>query len=152
MGEVTEYWEDASVPFVVDDGTATAYVDPDGAEIKLSVQMEVTVEGGDEPPERIRAFLERETEMDTVHSRKRWFREHRIEAGDDVHVAGVADLDAVPDDVDEATVALVGDGATRFFVSDEPSHGLRDQLLREAFTAFFGAAFLFGFAWFLSLA
>lgn len=151
MGDATEYRDEDVVPFVVDDETATAYVDPEGAEVRMSGQEEVTVEEGERPPEHIAAFIEEETDLDVVRNKKRWFREYRIAAGDEVYVAGTADLDGVTDGDHGATVAVDGDGAPRFFVSDDPDHGLDAQLLREVLVSFLAAALLFGVAAWLVL-
>jgi hypothetical protein len=146
MGKKTEYIDDGFVPFVVDDDTGTVYVDPDGSELRMESDEEVVVPGGEQPPRQVREFIERETDLDPVHERKRWVEEYRLGVGDDVYVAGQVDPDGAPD----GSVA-VGDGARapKFFVSDEPGHDLAAQVRTEALFRFLVAGVLFAFAAFL---
>lgn len=94
----TIYEDTKSVPMLVDDGTGELRVElpQDG---QLNVELDRTrVSGGDEPPERIRQFVEREEAIDqaargdgllSVGERRR-YSEGMIEPGEDVYVLGNA--------------------------------------------------------------
>ncbi len=147
----TRYVDDGYRPFVVDDDTGTAFVDPDGAELLLTSGDEVVVDAGEEPPAHVREFLARETDIDPVDSRRRRrYREVRIGVGDSVRVAGQADPDAVHDIDEPVTTAVTERGdAPRFYVTDDPDRSLGRNLLSEAFGSFLAAAILLGIAYFL---
>ena len=148
MGKSTRYTAGEHVPFVVDDDTGTAYVDPDDAEIVLSSGDEVTVPAGEEPPAHVGEFLDQETNLEPVSSHERRYMETRIAVGDPVLVAGQADPDA-DDGFDEpTTIAITERGdAPRFYVTDDPDHGLSSRLVREALVYFLVAAFLLALAY-----
>lgn len=147
MAETTRYADGEHVPFLVDDETGTAYVDPDGAELLLTSGDEVVVEGGEEPPAHVREFLDRETPLDAVDPRERRYKEVRIGVGDPVLVAGQADSDGAGDG---ATTAITERGdAPRFYVTDDPDHGLASRFVREALVYFLVAAILLAVAYFL---
>jgi hypothetical protein len=148
MGKTTKYIEDGYESFVVDDDTGVAYVDPDGADLLLTSGDEVTVEGGEEPPAYVREFLDRETDLDPVHRRTRRYKEVRIGVGDPVLVAGQASPDGIGDRGTTTAITERGDGP-RFYVTDDPGHGLGRRLLNEAFVFFLIAAILFTVAYFL---
>lgn len=149
-GETTKFAENDARPFVVDDGTGAAYVDPDGAEVLLTTDDEVSVPGGQEPPARVREFVERETDLDPVARRERHYEESRIDVGDTVYVTGSPDPDGAAGADAEATTALTdGPDVPRYYVSDDPEHGLSRRLLGEAFTAFLIAAILLGITYFV---
>lgn len=146
--------DDGHGPFVVDDGTGTAYVDPEDAELLLKSGDEFVVDAGEEPPPRVREFLERETDIAPVDSkRSRRYTEARIGVGDPVLVAGQADPDALDDPDEPTTTAIAGRGdAPRFYLTDDPDHGLGRRLAGEAFTAFLASAILLAIAYLLLFA
>lgn len=149
MGKTTKYIEDGYESFVVDDDTGVAFVDPDGADLLLTSGDEVTVEGGEEPPAYVREFLDRETDLDPVHRRTRRYKEVRIGVGDPVLVAGQASPDAARDLDGVATAITESGDAPRFYITDDPDHGLGRRLINEAFVFFLIAAILFTVAYFL---
>lgn len=150
MSWSTRYTDDGYRPFVVDDDTGTAFVDPDGADLLLTSGDEVVVDAGEEPPAHVREFLARETDFDPVDSRRRRYREVRIGVGDSVRVAGQADPDAALGLDEPATTAVTERGdAPRFYVTDDPDRGLGRNLVSEAFGSFLAAAILLGIAYFL---
>jgi len=150
MAEPTRYIEDGVRPFVVEDDTGTAYVDPDGAELLLTSGDEVGVAANEEPPPYIREFVERETDLDPVGSRKRRYKEVRIDVGGPVLAAGHADPAATDGADGSATTAITEQGdAPRFYVTDDPDTGLGRRLLWEAFVAFLAAAILLAIAYWL---
>lgn len=147
----TRYLDDGYRPFVVDDDTGTAFVDPDGAELLLTSGDEVVVDAGEQPPAHVREFLDRETDLDPVDSRRRRYREVRIGVGDPVRVAGQADPDAARDLDEPTTTAITERGdAPRFYVTDDPDRSLGRNLVSEAFVAFLAAAILLSVAYFLA--
>jgi hypothetical protein len=131
----TIYEDTQSVPMLVDDGTGEIRVElpEDGA---LNVERDRTrVGGGDEPPERIRRFVEREEAVDeaTRHDlgllstgERRRYSEGMIEPGEDVYVLGRATETAGWDGqgyvIDEPTAS------GEFVLSDKSE----EQLVREA--------------------
>lgn len=148
-----QYTDEAHCPFIVDDGTGTAYVDPEDAELMLKDGDEFTVEPGEEPPPRIREFLERETNVTPVDSkRRRKYTETRIGIGDDVLVTGQTDPDAVSDLEQSVTTVIAARGdAPRFYITDDLDSGVGGRLAREAFGSFLAAAILLGIAFFMLL-
>lgn len=151
MAYRTLYVDDGFGPFLVDDGTGIAYVDPTGAELVMKSGDEVAVGGGDDPPAHVREFLERETDVDPVGRRRRRYKEVRIGVGESVYVAGQADPEPF-DGLDEPVTAAIterGD-APRFYVSDDPDTGLGRRLLGEALTSFVLAGILLAIAYFLA--
>ncbi|WP_255151919.1 E3 ubiquitin ligase family protein [Halorarius halobius] len=105
-----------TVPFAVGDGTGEALVDPvergDGVDaepprdastesegwlssglptdLDLPATDEIVVEAGEDPPERVAAFLAGRENRDRVHDEKRRFTERRLEDGTEVYVLGHA--------------------------------------------------------------
>lgn len=122
-------------------------VDPDGADLLLTSGEEVEVDANEEPPDHVREFLERETDLDPVSRRHRRYKEVRIGTGNSVLVAGQAD----PDGGDRSvTAAITEKGDTpRFYVTDDPDTGLDRRLLQEAFVSFLAAGFRLAIAYWL---
>lgn len=153
MAYRTLYMDDGFGSFVVDDGTGTAYVDPTGADLVMESGDEVTVDGGEDPPARVREFLERETDVDPIGRRERRYTEVRVGVGDPVYVAGQADPRPVDGLEASATTAITERGdAPRFYVTDDPDTGLGRRLLGEALTSFLMAGILLAIAYFLAFA
>lgn len=162
MGERTLYMDDGVQAFVVNDGTGTAYVDPENAELVLTSGDEVTVDAGDEPPASVREFLDRETDVDPVSRRRRRYTEVRIGVGDPVLVAGQATPESAagldgqadpgpaegPGGRTTTTITEAGD-AQRFYVTDDTDKGLGRRLVEEALTSFLVASLLLAFAYYL---
>ncbi|MFP4189244.1 MAG: GIDE domain-containing protein [Halobacteriales archaeon] len=110
-----------ALPFRVDDGTGEVRVEPDGAEFSLERDTRIEVDGSEEPPERIRKFLEDEgVQADgfsdiigidgSVNDRR--YTERLAPVGDTVYVFGVAeseDGEAVIREVDDAPTFLISD-------------------------------------------
>lgn len=150
MAETTKYRDTDFMPFVLDDGTGTAYVDPAEADLLLTEDDEVTVDGGEEPPAFVKEFLARETSVDPVGRHERQYTEARLDVGGQVRVGGQADPDATPSLEEPATTAVVAAGdAPKFLVSDDHDLGLGRRLLQEAFLYFLVAAIFLGIAYFL---
>lgn len=121
---IDEGW--TSVPFVLDDETASVRVDPAGAQFSVGVDESTRIAGGRRPPERIRTFVETNERVDSEESgfdvgpirlstgRDRKYVEYRLEVGDDVCVLGTPR--AARGEVGE--VNAVVDGGTPFVVVD----------------------------------
>lgn len=96
----TVYERNDSVPFVVEDGTGEVRVDPTNSETHLNLELwRERVGGGEEPPDSVRRFLEREEEVDAAGNyslgsldfgQRRRYSEGAVEPGDDVYVLGRA--------------------------------------------------------------
>ncbi|MFB6106325.1 MAG: hypothetical protein ABEJ70_05065 [Halobacteriaceae archaeon] len=128
-------------PFVLDDGTGTAYVDPGDADLLLSEDARTEVDRGEEPPTFVRTYLTRETDLDLVGNRERRYTEARLDIDGQVRISGQADPDAAPALDDPVTTAVVRAGdAPKFLVSDDPDLGLGRRLRQEAVVYLFLAA------------
>lgn len=153
----TIHEESDVVPFVVDDGTGEVRIDPQQSERTVNVELNrERVRGGEEPPEEIQQFIEREKEVDSATSslgpidfgQRRRYSEGVIEPGESVYVLGRArEEDAGWGErgyvIDEPT-------ATGEFILSDKSE---EQLVKEgkwggtlilvfgAVFAFFGAVF-----------
>jgi hypothetical protein len=147
MGWITKHSDQAFGPFVVDDGTGTAYVDPANADVVLTSGDEYTVEGGEDPPAFIREFLERETDVDPVGRHKRRYKEYRVDVDEPVRVAGETDPDSTGDAEESVQTALLDAGAApKFLVTDDADLDLCSRMRQEAFLYFLIAGVLFAFA------
>jgi hypothetical protein len=153
MSKTTIYHDSDFEPFFVDDGTGTAYVDPGNADLLLTDNEEITVDGGVEPPTFVREFLDRETSVDPVAGVERQYTEARLDVDGQVRVGGQADPDAAPSLPEPVTTAVIAAGdAPKFLISDDPNVGLGRRLLHEAFMNFLIAAICLGIAYFFLFA
>lgn len=135
MGRSRKYSDTEFDPFVLDDGTGTAFVDPSDADVVLSDGDEIAVEGGEQPPEFVREFLERETSVEPVGRRKRWYTEYRLDG--EARVAGHTDPDIDPGLEHPPTTAVVEAGdAPKFVVTDDHDLTLGKRMLQEALLYF----------------
>lgn len=147
MPWMTKHREKEFGPFLVDDDTGTAYVDPANADVVLTTGDEYNVEGGEEPPAFIREYLKRETDVDTVGQYKRRYKEYRLDVDEQVRVAGETDPDGTPDLAEPVTTAILDDGeAPKFLVTDDIELDLGSRMRQEAFLNFLIAAVLFAFS------
>lgn len=133
----TKHGDQEFGPLVVDDGTGTAYVDPENADMVLTSGDVYTVDGGEEPPRFIREFLERETNVDPVGQTDRQYQEVRIDLNERVRVAGKTDPDTNVDFEEPVTTAILTDGdAPKFLVTDDIDLDLGSQMRQEALIYF----------------
>lgn len=134
-----------AVPFVVEDDTGAVRVSPDNAEFRFEDHT-LRIEGGQEPPERIRAYIERTdavdpqdksldvvvTELDYGNDQR--FTERRLDPGEDVYVYGTVGsgpggewgsrlVDAVIED---------GPGIPEFVVSDTTERATARRIGKSA--------------------
>jgi len=134
-------------PFLVDDGTGTAYVDPANADVVLTSGDEYTVEGGEDPPEFVRRFLERETDVDPVGRYERRYQEYRVDLDEPIRVAGEATPESNVDVETPVTTAILDGGdAPKFLVTDDTDLDLGSRMRQEAFLYFLVAGVLFAFS------
>ena len=104
------YWEtiasgDEATPFRLRDDTGAVLVDPTGADLRLSAERAIRVDGGTEPPERIARYIREDDRVDDQNRRidlrlfelktgkDRKFVERRLDVDGPVHVLGVARYD-----------------------------------------------------------
>ena len=100
-GWKTIHEEKQAVPFIVDDGTGEVRVEPpSSSEQQMLAELNrEKVPGGQEPPETIREFVERESEIDETSNtsvgplslgERRRYSEGSIQPGEEVYVLGRA--------------------------------------------------------------
>jgi hypothetical protein len=147
MTYVTKYSDKEFGPFLVDDGTGTAYVDPENADLVLSSGDKYTVEGGEDPPAFISEFLERETDVDTVGRYERQYMEVRVDVDEQVRVAAETDPDSNVE-IEEPVMTAILDGgdAPKFLVTDDTDLDLGSRMRQEALVYFLIAGVLFAFS------
>ena len=104
------YWETIAsgteaIPFRLEDDTGNVLVDPTGADLRLSAERAVRVDGGTEPPERIARYIRDDDRVDDQNrsidlrlfelqtGRDRKFVERRLDVGGPVHVLGYSQYD-----------------------------------------------------------
>jgi hypothetical protein len=100
----SSYWktlvkEERGVPFVLDDGTGRAIVDPTSAEIALDFDSKSTSGTFDDADEIERAFLERhhQTSQGWVFNKRLRYREAVIHVGERIAVLGEGVREPDPD-------------------------------------------------------
>lgn len=147
MTYVTKYSDKEFGPFLVDDGTGTAYVDPENADLVLTSGDKYTVEGGEDPPPFISEFLERETDVDTVGRYERQYMEVRVDVDEQVRVAAETDPDSNVE-IEEPVMTAILDGgdAPKFLVTDDTDLDLGSRMRQEALVYFLIAGVLFAFS------
>ncbi|KKF39495.1 hypothetical protein FK85_28120 [Halorubrum saccharovorum] len=118
---------EAGVPFRVDDGGIGVRVDPSAATFSLDVAEKVKLDAGEEPPERVRGFIDAVDEVDDTETGyeigaltigddpRRRYVQRTLRPGDEVTVVG--DSEAFPDaPVGEVKSRIAG--GSPFVVSD----------------------------------
>ncbi|TKX56399.1 hypothetical protein EXE44_15140 [Halorubrum sp. SS7] len=118
---------EAGVPFRVDAGGTGVRVDPAAATFSLDVDEKVKLDAGEEPPERVRGFIDAVDEVDDTETGyeigpltigddpRRRYVQRALRPGDEVTVVG--DAAAFPDAPVGEVKSRVADGAP-FVVSD----------------------------------
>lgn len=119
------YWKTIAegervAPFRLEDDTGTVLVDPAGADLRLSAERAIRVDGGTEPPERIARYIRADERVDDQNrsidlrlfelktGRDRKFVERRLDVGEPVHVLGVARYDPSASTASGQVNAVVG--------------------------------------------
>lgn len=145
---------DSSVPFLVDDGVASVLVDPANADLRLAEAREFRVGSGERPPEAVRAFVEREPDVDSGYrefsvgpfdlssGNARRYTESRLDPGEPVYVYGTTTY--APGESREAgQVNARVEGGRPFVVADgTESEATRRVLLRAIGFVAFGLLWL----------
>lgn len=143
MGDATIFHDSAFGPFIVDDQTGTAYVDPADADLVLTEPETYSVDAGEEPPSFIREFIERETSVEAIGDHPRRFEEYRLDVGESARVAGETDPDLATDIEGTHTTAIVSAGrAPKFFVTDDAALDLGKRMRQEALVRFLAGGVL----------
>ncbi|EMA71177.1 GIDE domain-containing protein [Halorubrum distributum] len=118
---------EAGVPFRVDDGGTGVRVDPAAAAFSLAVDEKVKLDAGEEPPERVRGFIDAVDEVDDTETGyeigpltigddpRRRYVQRTLRPGDEVTVVG--DSEAFPDAPVSEVKSRIADGSP-FVVSD----------------------------------
>lgn len=159
----TEYAQWDSVPFVVEDGSGTAWVDPTDAEFHLDLEESVELDSGQEPPERFRRALTdggpatesgrgpdatvygNESVTAVAENKRRRFQEFRLAEGQEVHVS--AETHRVPEAAggsDRRPSVTLADGSSTpvFSVSTDVDTDVDETLLSRAAGAILAGAVL----------
>ena len=129
---------EAGVPFRVDDGGTGVRVDPAAATFSLDVDEKVKLDAGEEPPERVRGFIDAVDEVDDTETGyevgpltigddpRRRYVQRTLRPGDEVTVVG--DSEAFPDaPVGEVKSRIAG--GSPFVVSDAGTRGTALRLV-----------------------
>ncbi len=154
----------SSVPFRVDDGTANVLVDPASADLRLAEAREIHVGSGERPPEAVRAFVEREPDVDTEYGEfsvgpfdlsfgnARRYTESRLDPDEPVYVYGTTTY-APGESREVGQVNARIEGGRRFIVADgTEAEATRRVLLRATGFVAFGLLWLGFVAAFVLLA
>jgi len=130
-----------TAPFLVDDGTGTVRVDPEGADLPMDTEK-TTVGSGEKPPERIRRYLENEPDVDEAwkaslgpldFGNRRRYTEAVVEPEEDVYVLGEA---AEVDDEEWGQRSFKIDGGDPFIVSDQSETAVKQGSTLSAIILF----------------
>jgi hypothetical protein len=150
----TEYSQSNSRPFLLEDGTGTAWVDPTDAEFHMPVMDRVERDAGEEPPERFHEALTDGggatpggREADAVvpvgddggtsvvddHHRRR-YPEYRLDPGEEVSVDGEARPAPDPGATDGDPELAIGDGDSipAYTISTDEDRDVGNELLQRA--------------------
>ncbi|SFR33644.1 MULTISPECIES: hypothetical protein [Halorubrum] len=118
---------EAGVPFRVDDGGTGIRVDPAAAAFSLDVDEKIKVDADEEPPERVRGFVDAVDEVDATETGyevgpvtigddpRRRYLQRTLRPGDEVTVVG--DAEAFPDAPVGEVKSRIADGSP-FVVAD----------------------------------
>lgn len=121
-----------SVPFRLEDDTASVRVEPEDADLALSTDETFSVDGGEPEPEPVEEFLETESDLESEDTsldlgvvevstgNNRRYHERRLDPGGEVYVFGqsrydvdaretMRDVNAVIEDGPETPVFVVAD-------------------------------------------
>jgi len=143
---------EAGVPFRVEDGGTGVRVDPGTATFSFEVDEKIKLDAGEEPPERVREFVDTVDEVDDTETGyevgpltigddpRRRYVQRTLRPGDEVTVVG--DSEAFPDAPVGEVKSRIADGSP-FVVSDASARrtALR-QVGESAVPVVFGAVAL----------
>ncbi|SDQ27511.1 GIDE domain-containing protein [Natronobacterium texcoconense] len=120
------------VPFRLEDDTASVRVEPEGADLALSTEITIGVDGGEPEPKQVREFLETQSDLESENSsidlgvveistgNNRRYHERRLDPGEEVYVFGQShyDIDARETMRDVGAVIEDGPETPAFVVAD----------------------------------
>lgn len=122
--------------FRIEDETASALVDPRGADFRFSAERSIDVRGGERPPEPVQKFIRRNRNVDSEEKsldlklfelntgKDRKYVERRLDPGESVHILGDARYDAdAGSDGGEVNVVIRYGNDTKFLISDTDERG-----------------------------
>ncbi|WP_137291349.1 GIDE domain-containing protein [Natronorubrum halophilum] len=134
------------VPFRLEDATASVRVEPAGADLALSAETTIEVDGGEAEPEPIREFLETESDLESENTsfdigvveiatgNDRRYHERRLDPGEEAYVFGQSryDVDARETMRDVSSVVEGGPDAPAFVVADSSQRVAARRLAKPA--------------------
>lgn len=147
--------DESTNQFVLEDGTGSVLVDPEGARHELLESITIEVGPDESPPPKIDRFLDAVDEVDHEHDQPRRYQESRLDPRDDVHVLGPVresghsfdmpgSVSAVigvenPDDRGitigedglDTIVEKVKDGSERFVLTNADESGAQRLMLKQ---------------------
>ncbi|MFU8866643.1 GIDE domain-containing protein [Natronococcus sp.] len=144
--------------FRLEDETASVRVEPAGAELALSTDTTIEVDGGEPEPEPIREFLAHESDLESENTsidlkvvelatgNDRRYHERRLEPGGEAYAFGQSryDIDARETMRDISAVVSDGDGTPAFVVSDSSRDGTARLLARRQLPWLVGGLLMIG--------
>jgi hypothetical protein len=133
------------VPFLIEDGTGTVEVRPEGAAFRFE-DHSIRVDGGEKPPERIERYLQRTDAADPQnkslnlgitelsYGNDQRFTERRLEPGEDAYVYGTVGRAQGGEWGSDLVSAAVedGDSIPEFVVSDTSEEGTARRIRNNA--------------------
>ena len=146
---------EAGVPFRVDDGGTGVRVDPAAAAFSLDVDEKIKLDAGEEPPERVRGFIDAVDEVDDTETGyevgpltigddpRRRYVQRTLRPGDEVTVVG--DSEAFPDAPVGEVKSRFADGSP-FVVSDASARSTALRLVGGSAVPILLGAVAFGIA------
>ncbi|SIR25489.1 E3 Ubiquitin ligase [Haladaptatus litoreus] len=151
------------VPFRIEDETASALVDPRGADFRFKSERSIDVRGGNKPPERVREFIAANKDVDSEDrtldlklfelktGKDRKYIEKRLDLGESVHVLGEARYDSMAgSEAGEVNIVIGhGENAPRFLVSDADERGAAWRVAWGGLPYALGGVVLLGIAGFV---
>ncbi|MFB9806104.1 E3 ubiquitin ligase family protein [Haladaptatus pallidirubidus] len=151
------------VPFRVEDETASALVDPRGADFRFKSERCIDVRGGNKPPERVREFIAANDDVGCEDrtldlklfglktGKDRKYVEKRLDPGESVHVLGEARYDSTAGSEAGEVNTVIGHGenAPRFLISDADERGAAWRVGWGGLPYVLGGAVLLGIAGFM---
>lgn len=133
-------------PFLLEDDTGTAYIDPDGASLSLSTERTSTIEETESLPSGLRSTVESPLSIDIGNialsgGRRLRYTEKRLDVGGRGYVFG--QTEPSPTGVDADVAIGKGDRGPTFLISDTGEREtMRRLLLQGVGISAFGLLFL----------
>jgi hypothetical protein len=135
----TVFYTSEGVPFLLDDGTGSVRVEPDGADLQIERETTIEVDEGDRPPEAVRDWSAehgvggRHLTSTSRHDRR--LQERVLADGESAYVFGGAQrLEGAGSAENERNLVLREHAGTERFIVSDKSEGelLQDKLVEAA--------------------